>query len=264
MIFHSSFQFSYLWLPLIGLVIGLAGSMIGGGGGFVFPPALILFFKVPAHIAITTSLAATIPICLLGAAGHYRNGNLDVSTGITFGMAGIAGALSGTIITGLLSPEQLKDTFGVYIIIIALLMVFNNHRNKNKTEKKHYQNEHTIKRISAGSFYGFAGGIVSGVFGTSGTAPVLAGLFAIRLPVRFIAGTSLMIILINTVSALTGHLFLGLIDLTLVLFLTIGTMIGALTGPRLTLGLNIGKREVFIRKFFAFLVLGFGIVMLVI
>jgi uncharacterized protein len=264
MIFHSSFQFSYLWLPLIGLLVGLAGSMIGGGGGFVFPPALILFFKVPAHIAITTSLAATLPICLLGAAGHYRNGNLDVSTGLTFGIAGIAGALSGTIITGLLSPEQLKDIFGVYIISIALLMMFNNHKDKKKTERKHYQKKHVVKRVSAGSFYGFAGGIVSGIFGTSGTAPVLAGLFAIKLPVKLIAGTSLLVIFINTVSALTGHLFLGVIDLTLVLFLTIGTIIGALTGPRLTLGMNLGKREVFLREFFVFLILAFGIIMIMI
>lgn len=264
MIFHSSFQFSYLWLPLIGLVVGIAGSMIGGGGGFVFPPALILFFKVPAHIAITTSLAATLPICLLGAAGHYRNGNLDLSTGLTFGIAGIVGALSGTIITGLLSPEQLKNIFGVYIIIIALLMLYNNHKDKKKTERRHYKNRHVVKRVSAGSFYGFAGGIVSGVFGTSGTAPVLAGLFAIKLPVRLIAGTSLLVIFINTVSALTGHLFLGVIDLTLVLFLTIGTIIGALTGPRLTLGLNIGKREVFVREFFVFLILAFGIIIIII
>jgi uncharacterized protein len=265
MVFHSSFQFSYLWLPLLGLAVGLAGSMIGGGGGFVFPPALILFFKVPVHIAITTSLAATLPICLLGAAGHYRNGNLDLPTGLIFGTAGIAGALSGTIVTGLLSPEQLKDTFGVYIISIALLMMFNNHKDKKKTkEQTHYRDKHMVKRVSAGSFYGFAGGIVSGIFGTSGTAPVLAGLFAIKLPVRFIAGTSLLIIFINTVSALTGHLFLGVVDLTLVLFLTIGTIIGALTGPRLTVGLNIGKREAFIREFFVLLILAFGIIIIII
>jgi uncharacterized protein len=265
MIFHSPFQLSYLWLPLIGLLVGLVGSMVGGGGGFVFPPALILFFKVPAQIAVATSLAATLPICLLGAAGHYNNGNLDVPTGLRFGLAGIAGAVSGTLITGMLTPEQLKSTFGMYIILIALLMIFNNLRVNRKAKNNHKKKTSTRlgKMITKGSLYGFTGGVISGTFGTSGTAPVLAGLFAIKLPLKLIAGTSLMVIFFNTVSALTGHLILGVIDLTLVWFLTTGTIIGAYAGPKITKLINLGKRETLIRRTFVFIILVFGIIMIV-
>ncbi|HDR68276.1 MAG TPA: sulfite exporter TauE/SafE family protein, partial [Bacteroidaceae bacterium] len=70
MIFHSAFEYIYLWLPLIGLLVGLISTLIGGGGGgFFFIPILTILFGVPAHIAVTTSLAATIPICIVGLIG---------------------------------------------------------------------------------------------------------------------------------------------------------------------------------------------------
>jgi uncharacterized protein len=264
MIFHSSFQQSYLWLPLIGLIVGLLGSMVGGGGGFVFPPTLILMFKIPAQIAVATSLAATLPICLIGAAGHYRNGNLDAKTGFAFGMAGVIGAFSGTIITGLLTADQLKTTFGFYIILLGFIMIFNDRKNKKRAAiHKNINDQPSKRRIPKGSIYGFTGGVVSGTFGTSGTAPVLAGLFSVNTPLKLVAGTSLMIIFINTLSALTGHLILGMIDLTLVWFLTSGTVIGALAGTKLTTILNYDKREVFIRKSFIVIILAFGIIMII-
>ena len=264
MIFHSSFQSSYLWLPLIGFSVGLLASMVGGGGGFFFPPVLILIFKVPAHIAVATSLAATLPICLVGAVGYYRKGNLDVHTGITFGVAGIIGALAGASVTGLLTPDQLQTSFGIYAILLAFLIIFNNHKDKKKIR--------TVKKpppiqmsgiIPRGSFYGFAGGFISGTFGTSGTAPVLTGLFAIKLPIKLVAGTSLTVVFINTVSALTGHLFIGIIDLTLVWFLSAGAVIGAFTGPKLLAGVELEKREGRIRQSFAYLILAFGLIMII-
>ncbi len=263
MIYHSAFEYSYLWLPLLGLVIGLLASVIGGGGGFFFPPLLILFFKVPAQIAVATSLAATLPICIVGAAVHYRNGNLDLNTGLVFGIAGILGALGGASVTGLLTPDQLKTTFGVYSILLAILIIMNQRKEKkDKKSKDKSIRSKVLKWIPRGSFYGFAGGAITGTFGTSGTAPVLAGLFAIKLPLKMVAGTSLMIIFINTVSALAGHLVLGVIDLTLVWFLTAGTVAGSIAGPKLTTGIKIGNREGFIKQTFAFIVLAFGIILI--
>ncbi len=264
MIFHSPFQYSYLWLPLIGFTIGLLASMTGGGGGFFFPPVLILLFKVPAHIAVATSLAATLPICFVGAMGYYRKGSLDVRTGITFGIAGITGALAGASVTGLLTAGQLETTFGIYAILLGLLMIFNNLKDK--------KNLRTVKKtpgikipgiITRGPLYGFAGGVISGTFGISGTTPVLAGLLAIRLPLKLVAGTSLMIVFINTVSALTGHLFIGIIDLTVVWFLTAGAVIGAFSGPKLLAGVDLEKIEGSVRQSFAYLVLAFGTIIII-
>jgi uncharacterized membrane protein YfcA len=130
MIFHSSFEYIYLWLPLIGFIIGLWGSMMGGGGGFFFIPILTVLFNVPAQISVATSLAATLPICVVGTFGHYRKGNIDVRMGLTFAFTGILGALVGAKLTSLMTAGQLKVSFGIYSILIALLMIISNWKEK--------------------------------------------------------------------------------------------------------------------------------------
>ncbi len=264
MIISSSFQYSYLWLPLIGFVVGLLATMIGGGGGFFFPPALILFFQTPAHVAVATSLAATLPICFTGAIGHYRNGNIDLRIGMVFGIAGIMGAFAGASVTGLMSPDQLKTGFGIYSLLLGLLLIFNSRfRSVNNTPvSKRNIFSVAFSKIPKGSFYGFAGGMISGTFGTSGTAPVLAGLFAIKMPIKLVAGTSLMILFLNTLAALTGHLVMGEIDFTLVWLLTSGAVLGSIAGPRVTKGWDIGKREGAIKHSFAIIVIVFGLIMI--
>jgi len=264
MIFHSAFEYSYLWLPLVGFIIGLSAAMIGGGGGFFFPPILILFFKVPAQIAVATSLASTLPICLVGSLGHYRNGNIDLRMGMVFGLAGIIGALAGASLTGLMTAEQLKTAFGVYSILIAFLMILNSYRDKRaKAKGKIFKDGYTFGKISKGSFYGFAGGIITGTFGTSGTAPVLAGLFAIRMPIKLVVGTSMMVIFVNTFSALGAHFLIGEIDLTLVYFLAGGAMIGAFIGSRFLGRVKIGRAEGPIKQWFAIAMATFGIILII-
>lgn len=264
MVFHSSFETAYLWLPLVGFIIGLAASMLGGGGGFFFTPLLILLFGVPAQIAVATSLAATLPICVAGSVGHYRNGNIDLKMGMVFGLAGIIGALAGARITGLMTAEHLKTAFGVYSISIASLMFYNNYRDKKAKEKgRFFIDGYSLGKVSKGSFYGFVGGLITGTFGTSGTAPVLAGLFAIRLPIKLVVGTSMMVIFVNTISALGAHFLVGEIDLTLVYFLAGGAIIGAFAGSKFIGKAKIGRAEGPIKQWFAMALLVFGVILII-
>jgi uncharacterized protein len=263
MIFHSSFEYIYLWLPLIGFIIGLWGSMLGGGGGFFFIPILTVLFNVPAQISVATSLAATLPICIVGTFGHYRKGNIDVRVGMTFAFAGILGALAGAKLTSLMTAGQLKISFGIYSILIALIMIIGNWREKRdeangskKTKKSR------LLKITRGSFFGFLSGVITGTFGTSGTAPVQAGLFAMRMPIKLVVGTSLMVSTVNNFSALGGHFLVGEIDLTLVYFLTAGAIIGALLGPKLLADVKIGRAEGPIRIWYALGMIVFGIIMI--
>lgn len=264
MVFHSAFENSYLWLPLVGLVIGFLGSVIGGGGGFFFLPVLILLFHVPAQIAVSTSLAATLPVCIFGAFSHHRNGNIDFRMGSVFAIAGILGAIIGAGLTGLLTTGQLKISFGIYSILLAGHMMLSN-RKKIKAESNGevIPEKTPFQKRTGASVYGLLAGVITGTFGTSGTAPLLAGLFAVQLPIKVIAGTSLLIVFVNTVSALGAHFMVGKIDLTLVYFLTAGTIIGAFTGPRLISGVKIERSENSVRFWFALIMMAFGLLMII-
>src|SRR5680860_599012 len=94
MTFYSPIEPIYYILPFIGLLVGLFGTMVGGCGGFVFLPVLILIVDVPAHTAVITSLVATLPVGIAGSLGHYRNGNVNLRLALMFALAGLFGALS--------------------------------------------------------------------------------------------------------------------------------------------------------------------------
>lgn len=263
MIFHSSFESIYLILPVIGFIIGLFGTMLGGGGGFFFLPVLTLIIGAPAQVAVATSLAATIPICMVGTYGHYRTGNVDIKIGSTFIIAGLFGAVAGAVLTGLLSSKQLKIAFGIYSILIALNMSINTWKKKKTEDGGGKLKELSrLGRVLRTSFYGIFGGAIAGTFGTSGTAPVLAGLFAMRLPIKVVVGTSLLVVMLNAIVGVGAHFVVGQIDLSLVAFLTAGSVIGALLGTKLVAKSNVEKSENNIRHIYALVMVGIGVLMI--
>lgn len=263
MIFHSTFEYSYLWLPVIGFTIGFFASVIGSGGGFFFLPSLILIYNVPAQTAVATSLAATLPICIVGSIGHYRNSHIHLRLGFTFALAGIFGAVAGAGLSNLVTPGQLKVGFGIYSGLIAFQIIISDWKRKKALQSGLKLPEMSVRRkFRKGSSYGFMAGLVTGTFGTSGAAPVLAGLMSMKIPLKVVAGTSLMIITVTTFSALGAHFLIGRIDLTLVWFLTSGAVIGAFTGPRFLAGIKTDKAESPARRWYALGLLIFGILLI--
>lgn len=263
MIYHSPFEYSYLWLPLIGFTIGFFASVLGSGGGFFFLPALILLYDVPTQEAVATSLAATLPICLVGSVGHYRARQIHIRTGLVFALAGIAGALAGAGLSGQISSQQLKTGFGIYSAFLGLQMFISNWRRnlarKRGSDEKVMSEAQKLRR---GSYYGFLAGMVTGTFGTSGAAPVLAGLLSMQIPIKIVAGTSLLVITVTTISALGAHFMIGTINLTLVWFLTSGAVLGAVTGPVFLSRIRTERAEGPVRYWYALVMLILGSILM--
>ncbi|MCG6190395.1 sulfite exporter TauE/SafE family protein [Maribellus maritimus] len=262
MIEFSEIQNIYFILPLLGFIIGLFGTMVGGGGGFFFLPILTLIIMVPAQTAVITSLVAALPICIVGSLGHYRKKHIDLRVAALFMITGITGAFIGAEITSRISDLALKTAFGVYSVLIALNMVFSARKNKGEKERENTRISFKSLKTVKGSFFGLAAGLITGTFGTSGTAPVLAGLFSMRIPFRMVIGTSLLIVLVNTIFAVGAHFIVGKIDLTLVVFLTAGSAIGAVIGPRLLAKVQIDKSESKAKYVYAIIMAAIGVLMI--
>jgi len=262
MIEFSEIQNIYFILPILGFVIGLFGTMIGGGGGFFFLPVLTLLLMVPAQTAVITSLAATLPICIVGSLGHYHKNNIDFRVATIFMITGIIGAFIGAEITNRINDLALKTAFGIYSILIALNMIYSARKSNNKEEKNEKITSLKNPRTFKGSFFGLAAGLITGTFGTSGAAPVLAGLFSTKIPFKMVIGTSLLIVLVNTIFAVGAHFIVGRIDLTLVFFLTAGSTIGAMLGPHLLAKIQIDKSENKAKYVYAVIMVAIGVLMI--
>jgi uncharacterized membrane protein YfcA len=130
---------------------------------------------------------------------------------------------------------------------------------KGNTAKKNKSNK--ASRFFKGSLFGLAAGTITGTFGTSGTAPVLAGLFSIKIPFIMVIGSSLLIVLVNSLFAVGAHFMVGKIDLTLVSFLTAVSASGAVVGPKLLSSVQTGKSENKAKYGYAALMIGIGILM---
>jgi len=262
MIATSTFNLNYLWLPLVGFVIGLLVTMFGGGGGFFYVPILTLLFHVPTQLAAATSLAATIPTVIVGSIEHYRKGNVNLRIGLIFGGAGLIGAFAGAYFSNLISSALLQKLFGAYAILLTIPMILTN-RKKSQDQTSEPTKHQPLKTmdIVLSFFFGLLSGAMAGLFGTSGTATIVAGLYILGLPVISVIGTSVMVVFFNALSGFVGHVLVGQFDWMLVVLLGAGSILGAFVGPRLLTNINVKTLEKVYGVLFILLVVGFGLAM---
>jgi len=118
------------WLAATGVLVGLAGGLLGVGGCFIMVPVQIWVFQamgVPLDIAVRqafgTNLLVVLPTAMSGAWGHSRKGSVIWRSAITMGIAGAAGAALGASIATHLPGQTLKIIFGAAIVAGAVRML---------------------------------------------------------------------------------------------------------------------------------------------
>ena len=110
--------------------------------------------------------------------------------------------------------------------------------------------------------FGTVSGVIAGLFGTSGSAPALAGMYIMKTPLKVTIGTAGMVVLFNSVSGLSGHVIIGTVNWRIALLLGGGAAIGALLGPRLVSEIKHERSEKLFRFLLIFIVFIVGIVMI--
>ncbi|WP_178087586.1 sulfite exporter TauE/SafE family protein, partial [Methylacidimicrobium cyclopophantes] len=84
-----------LALALLGLLAGFASGCFGIGGGSLIVPVLVLYFAVPYHTAVGTSLALILPIALAGSLTNWTLKQIDWNLFTVIALSGAAGAALG-------------------------------------------------------------------------------------------------------------------------------------------------------------------------
>lgn len=108
----------------LGLVAGIASGCFGIGGGALIVPALTLWFKVPYTVAIGTSLALIIPISLAGAFTHQKFGNLDWRIFTACAIAGVIGAVGGSLLIQKVPELYARRGFAIFLLYAAWRLWF--------------------------------------------------------------------------------------------------------------------------------------------
>jgi len=114
---------SVWWFPLLGIVVGLAASFTGLGGGFVVVPLLVACGFTPQR-AVGTSFAAILLVGLSSLAGHAKLAEVDWKAGLLLGAGGVLGAQVGPrLLQGVPGPVFQK-LFAAVLAGLAVWMYF--------------------------------------------------------------------------------------------------------------------------------------------
>lgn len=114
-----------LWrLIAIGLVAGLLSGTFGVGGGVLIVPALVVLLGMQQRLAHGTSLAAVVPISVVGATTYLIGGNVDLGVAGLLMIGTVVGAIWGVKLLGWLSEAWLRWLFIAFMILVAVRMFF--------------------------------------------------------------------------------------------------------------------------------------------
>ena len=87
-------------------LIGLSLGLLGGGGSILTVPVFVYVLGIAAKPAIAMSLPVVGVTSLVGAALHWRLGNVRVRTAIPFGLLAMAGAFAGAKLSVLMRARR--------------------------------------------------------------------------------------------------------------------------------------------------------------
>ena len=217
---------------IFGVVVGLALGLVGGGGSILTVPILIYVLGERVHVATGTSLAIVGINALIGAWDHARAGRVRLSVALVVGGSGIVGSLVGTWLNHLVSGTIILTGFAVLMLLAAGSMVW---LRLDKKKEVTQQSRWLLRVILTGLLVG----VLTGFFGVGGGFLIVPALvLVLGLPMRLAVGTSLVVIAINALTALIGHLQYGDIDLVVTLLFVLGGAVGSILGSRLSGKLN--------------------------
>jgi len=112
-----------LHLITVGAVTGALSALSGTGGPMILIPVLI-WFSVPAVMAIGLAQVIQLPIAIVATSGNIWNDTLDWHMGAAIAVGVAAGTLIGGIMSKHIPAVTLKKGVALLLVVSGLLMFF--------------------------------------------------------------------------------------------------------------------------------------------
>ncbi|MDO5740487.1 MAG: sulfite exporter TauE/SafE family protein [Ornithinimicrobium sp.] len=209
----------------LGLLIGVALGALGGGGSLLTVPALVYLLGLEPAGAITSSLIIVGTTSLIALLPHARRGRVRFGQGLAFGVLGTAGSWAGSRLSAGVDPDVLMVAFATLMVLVAALMFrgalrtgTSARRGRSRTAEGAAEGvadpvltlapfrcdcPRLAKIVVAASIVG----LLTGFFGVGGGFVLVPALvLALRYPMPVAVGTSLLVIAVNSATALAARL----------------------------------------------------------
>lgn len=267
-----------LLLLILGLAVGVVGSLTGIGGGIVLVPVLSLLLHVPIHFAMGVSLMAVVAQSTGASAAVSRDSLSNNHIAVFLETAAAVGAFLGAVATAYLPAQFLSLLFG----LLLLFACYNGFRQGSGTASRQtgepapspwarrlklqgrFAQGGTTVSYSARAVWGGWGtmagaGFLSGLLGVgAGAVKVIAMDQVMRLPYKVSTATSSFVVGITAAVGIGVYLHQGYINVDIAAPVVFGIALGAIIGGRLLVKAQLKS----LRLLFNLVVLGFGLVML--
>jgi uncharacterized membrane protein YfcA len=106
-------------LLALGFAAGMAGGLVGVGGGVLFVPALVVFADQTQLGAEATSLVAIVLVSLAGTWRQRGYGNLRLRDGLVIGALSPIGVLVGVVVANTVPERALELSFAGVQLVFA-------------------------------------------------------------------------------------------------------------------------------------------------
>jgi uncharacterized protein len=241
------------------------GGVLGMASGIFIVPILTLLFGVDIHVAIGASLVSVIACSCGGAAAFLKERLTNIRLAIVLETATTLGALTGVFLIGIIPTAYL------YLLFAAILAVSAQQMLARRREPIHaavpearswatvlrlhsavpdrsggpaapYQ----VGRVPLGLALMYGAGLVSALLGIgSGVLKIPAMDAALRLPIKVSSATSNFMIGVTAAASAGAYFVRGDIDIGIAGPIALGSVVGALAGARLLMGLSGDKLRIF-------------------
>lgn len=134
-----------LLLILAGIAAGVLSGLVGVGGGIVIVPALVLILGFSQKMAQGTSLGILLlPVGILGVMQYYKQGYVDIRVVLIISAAFLFGSYFGSKFALSLPQETIKKIFAVFMIIIAIKLLFFDNKKSTSRQSDQVNPKETI------------------------------------------------------------------------------------------------------------------------
>ena len=237
-------------LLFISLPVGFVGALTGLGGASILIPVMISF-GVPVKEAIACGMITVIATSSGSASSYVRERITNVKVAMYLEMFTITGAILGATITTVIAPVYLYFFFAAFLLTSFLEL-----RNPDKKgshsprEQDRFSKwlelrgsyfdeaaqrivEYKIQHPVLGGMGMFVAGLAAGMLGIgAGAFKVTVQENILKMPSKVSSTTSNLIIGMTALAGTSVYLLSGLLNITLMTPMAVGTTIGALIGGR--------------------------------